>query len=53
MRLKVAVMRILVYSSKEFLGRVLEIGGAKKIAIRAASEPKCDVCLENKPAKNT
>ena len=50
-----AIMRIhknLGHPRKELLCRALRIGGANKIAIRAASEIKCDVCSENKPPKS-
>ena len=40
------------HPSKELLCRALRIGGANKIAIRAASELKCDVCAETKPPKS-
>ena len=38
--------------SKELPCRALRSGGANKIAIRAASELKCDVCSGNKPPKS-
>ena len=37
---------------KELLCRASRIGGAEKIAIKAASELKCAVCWENKPPKS-
>ena len=40
------------HSSKELLCRALRIGGANKIALRAASELMCEVCAENKPPKS-
>ena len=52
---RLAVMRIhtnLGHPSKELLCRALRIGGANKVAIRAATELKCDVCSESKPAKS-
>ena len=52
---RLAVMRILKnlwHPSKDLLCRALRIGGANKISLRAASELKCDVCLENKPPKS-
>ena len=42
----------LKHPSKELLCRALRIYGANKIAIRAASEFKCDACSENKPPKS-
>ena len=50
-----AIMRIhknLGHPSKELHCRALRIGGTNKIAIRAASELKSDVCVENKPPKS-
>ena len=50
---RLAIMRIhknLGHPSKELLCRALRIGGANKIAIRAASDLKCDVCAVNKPS---
>ena len=50
-----AIMRIhknLGHPSKELLCLALRNGGANEIAIRAATEPKCDVCAENKPPKS-
>ena len=38
--------------SKELLVRALRIGGANGVALRAASELKCDVCMENRPPKS-
>ena len=52
---RLAVLRIhknRVHPSKELLCRALRVGGANKIAIRAASEVKCDVCSENKTPKS-
>ena len=52
---RLAVMRIqknLGHTSKELLCRALRIGRANKIALRAASELKCDACLETKPPKS-
>ena len=52
---RLAIMRVhknLGHPSRELFCRALRIGGAKKIAIRAASELKCDVCSENKPPKS-
>ena len=52
---RLAVMRIhknLGHPNKELLCRALRIGAANKIALRAASELKCDVCSENKPPKS-
>ena len=52
---RLAVIRInknLGHPSEELLCRALRIGGANEIAIRAASEIKCDVCSENKPPKS-
>ena len=52
---KLAIMRIhknLGHLSKELLCRALRIGGANEIAIRAANELKCDVCVEKKPPKS-
>ena len=52
---RLAVMRIhnnLEHHSKELLCRALRIGGANKVAIRAATELKCDVCSESKPPKS-
>ena len=49
------IMRVhknLRHPSKELLCRALRNGGANKIATRAASEVKCDVCSENKPPKS-
>ena len=40
------------HPSKELLCRALRIGGANKVAIRAATELKCDVCSESKPPKS-
>ena len=40
------------HPSKELLCRASRIGGASRVAIRAASELKCDVCSENKPPKS-
>ena len=40
------------HPSRELLCRASRIGGANVIAIRAASELKCDVCSENKPPKS-
>ena len=37
------------HPSKELLCHASRIGGANKIAIRAANELMCDVCSENKP----
>ena len=42
----------LKHPSKELLCRALRIYGANKIAIRAASEFKCDACSESKPPKS-
>ena len=50
-----AIMRVqknLGHPSKELLCRALRIGGANKIALRAASELTCDVGSENKPPKS-
>ena len=52
---RLAIMRIhknLGHPSKELCCRALRIGGANRIALRAASEIKCDVCSENKPPKS-
>ena len=52
---RLAIMRIhknLEHPSKELLCRALRIGGANRIAIRAASQLKCDACSENKPPKS-
>ena len=52
---RLAVMHIhkhLGHPSKELLCRALRIGGANRIALRAASELNCDVCSENKPPKS-
>ena len=52
---RLAIMRIhknLGHPSKELLCHALRIGGADKIAIRVASELKCDACSENKPPKS-
>ena len=52
---RLAVMRIhknLGRPSKELLCRALRIGGANKVAIRAATGLKCDVCSESKPPKS-
>ena len=52
---RLAVMRIqknLGHPSKELLCRALRIGGAKKFALRAASELTCDVCMESRPPKS-
>ena len=49
---RLAVMRIhknLGHPSNELLCRALRIDGANRIAIRAVSELKCDVCWEKKP----
>ena len=51
---RLAVMRIhkiLGRPSKELLCRALRIGGANKVAIRAASELKCDVCWRTQTNK--
>ena len=40
------------HPSKELLCRALRIGGANRIAIRAASQLKCDACSENKTLKS-
>ena len=45
-----AHLQKLEYPSKELLCRALRIGGANKIAVRAASELKCDVCSESTAA---
>ena len=47
---RLAIMRIhrnLGHPSKELFCRALRIGGANRIALRAASDLKCDVCMEN------
>ena len=52
---RLAIMRVhknLEHPSKELLCRALRIGGANRIAIRAASQLKCDACSENKPPKS-
>ena len=52
---RLAIMRVhknLGHPSKELLCRASRIGGAKRIAFRAASDVKCDVCSENKPPKS-
>ena len=53
---RLAVMRIHKnlghHPSKELLCRALRIGGANKVAIRAATELKGDVCSESKPPKS-
>ena len=45
------VQNVLGHRSKELLCRALRIGGANKVAIRAATELECDVCSESKPPK--
>ena len=40
------------HPSEELLCRALRIGGANKVAHRAASELGCDVCSENTPPKS-
>ena len=50
-----AIMRVhknLGHPSKELFCHALRLGGANKIAIKAASELKCAVCSENKPPKS-
>ena len=52
---RLAIMRVhknLEHPSKELLCRALRNGGANRIAIRAASQLKCDACSENKPPKS-
>ena len=39
------------HPSKELLCRALRIG-ANRVALRSASERKCDVCMENKPPES-
>ena len=51
---RLAVMRVhknLAHPSKELLCRALRICVANKVAIRAATELKCDVCSETEPPK--
>ena len=40
------------HPSLQLLCRALRNGGASKVAIRAATELKCDVCSESKPPKS-
>ena len=52
---RLAVIRIhknLRHPSKELLCRALRIGGTNKVALRAASEMKSDVCSESKSPKS-
>ena len=52
---RLAVMRShknLGHPSKELLCRALRIGGANRVAIRAATELKCNVCSKSKPLKS-